>query len=317
MSPIPELKLSTGVPSFAAVDPGNWSAFVETAESLDRAGFDRLVISDHVVFGEHLEEYSRPEVGGQVGGEQPTGPDGHWLEPLTALSVLAGRTRRIRLGTNILIAALRRPVVLAKVAATLDVLSEGRLDLGVGVGWQREEYEAAGLVFERRGSLLNETLQICQELWRNMSAQYRSDSYRVENIHMMPKPRQAGGVPLWISGTVNPPVVRRLAQFGSGWIPWGAAAADIGTGIGAMREALAKVGRDPDSVEVVGRLPTVRDKDGSIEVTATMEIVPELSALGVTDFRMTVSVPKSPSEAEDFLHPIVEAFRIATGRPAP
>ena len=108
-------------------------------------------MSDHVVFGERLEEYGRPEIGGQAGGKQPTGPDGHWLEPLTTLSVLAGMTSRIRLGTNILVAALRRPAVLAKSTATLDVLSGGRLDLGVGVGWQREEYEAAGLDFDGRG----------------------------------------------------------------------------------------------------------------------------------------------------------------------
>ncbi len=140
--------LSVSLRSFEAEDPGGWDHLIEAAEVLDQVGVDRLVMSDHVVFGERLEEYGRPEVGGQAGGKQPTGPDGHWLEPLITLSVIAGRTRRVRLGTNILIAALRRPVVLAKMAATLDVLSGGRLDLGVGVGWQREEYEAAGLRFD-------------------------------------------------------------------------------------------------------------------------------------------------------------------------
>ena len=129
-------------------------------------------MSDHVVFGERLEEYGRPEIGGQAGGKQPTGPDGHWLEPLTTLSVLAGMTSRIRLGTNILVAALRRPAVLAKSAATLDVLSGGRLDLGVGVGWQREEYDAAGLDFDGRGRLLDHTLEVCQTLWREPRAAY-------------------------------------------------------------------------------------------------------------------------------------------------
>ena len=124
----------------------------DRARAAEAAGFDRLVVPDHVVFGEHLEEYARPEVGGATGGQQPTGPDGYWLEPLTVLSVVAGITSHIRLGTNILIAALRRPVVLAKTLSTLDVLSNGRIDLGVGVGWQREEYEAAGLEFEGRGT---------------------------------------------------------------------------------------------------------------------------------------------------------------------
>ncbi len=138
-------QLSIMLRTYAAEDPGTWQPVLDTARAADVAGVDRVLVSDHVVFGEHLEAYGRPETGGVDGGKQPTGPDGHWLEPLTTLSVLCGMTSRVRLGTNILIAALRRPVVLAKAAATLDVLSGGRLDLGVGIGWQREEYEAAGL----------------------------------------------------------------------------------------------------------------------------------------------------------------------------
>ena len=128
----PPVLLSTGVPSFAAEDPGDWQHLFDRVKVLDEGGVDKVVVSDHVVFGEHLDEYGRPEVGGRAGGRQPTGPDGHWLEPLITLAVLAGMTTRIRLGTNILIAALRRPVVLAKETATLDVLSGGRLDIGAG-----------------------------------------------------------------------------------------------------------------------------------------------------------------------------------------
>jgi len=160
------IQLSTGVPSFAVEDPGTWQHLFDAARIADQAGIDRVVVSDHVIMGEHLEEYGRPEIGGQAGGKQPTGPDGPWLEPLTVLSVIAGMTSRVRLGTNILVAALRTPTVLAKTLATLDVLSGGRLDLGVGVGWQREEYEACGLSFERRGRLLEHTLEVCQTLWR-------------------------------------------------------------------------------------------------------------------------------------------------------
>jgi len=310
----PEPKLSTSVSSFAAEDPGDWGHLIRQVESLERSGFDRIVVSDHVVFGEHLEEYGRPEVGGQAGGKQPTGPDGHWLEPLTTLSVLAGRTQRIRLGTNILIAALRRPVVLAKSAATLDVLSGGRLDLGVGVGWQREEYEAAGLSFENRGKTLDETLRICQELWRNTPARHESDTLSFERIHMMPKPLQPGGVPIWVSGTVNPRSARRLAEFGSGWIPWGDAAADPAKGIPGMREAVAEAGGDLDRLEVVGTLRRKRNQGGELDISATMAQVPDLVSLGVTDFRFQVSVPDSPAEADDALIPIVQGFRDAVGR---
>jgi alkanesulfonate monooxygenase SsuD/methylene tetrahydromethanopterin reductase-like flavin-dependent oxidoreductase (luciferase family) len=127
-------QLSVVLTSFATEDVRSWAPLLEQARVADEAGIDRVVVPDHVVFGEHLEEYGKPEVGGRRGGTQPTGPDGHWLEPMTLLAVICGMTSRVRLGTSILLAGLRRPVVLAKAAATLDVLSGGRLDLGVGVG---------------------------------------------------------------------------------------------------------------------------------------------------------------------------------------
>ncbi|HWD51000.1 MAG TPA: LLM class flavin-dependent oxidoreductase, partial [Acidimicrobiales bacterium] len=144
-------ELSTSLPTFAAEAPDDWSHLIEFARAADQAGFDRLVMSDHIVFGEHLDAYSDPSNGGSRGGRQPTGPDGSWLEPLATIAHLTALTTRARFATSILVAALRRPVALAKTAATIDVLSGGRLDLGVGVGWQREEYEAAGLSFEGRG----------------------------------------------------------------------------------------------------------------------------------------------------------------------
>jgi probable F420-dependent oxidoreductase len=308
------VQLSVPVRSFAADDPGDWGSLLDTARMLDAGGVDRLLVSDHVVFGEALDDYARPELGGQAGGVQPTGPDGHWLEPLTTLAVIAGTTDRIRLGTNILLAALRRPVVLAKTAATLDVLSNGRLDLGVGVGWQRAEYDAAGLDFPRRGLLLDETLEVCRTLWRERSANHDSEQLTFRDIHMMPKPRQAGGVPLWVSGTVNPRVARRIQRFGAGWIPWGPAAAKPGEGIRAMRAALTRLGHDPTTLQVAGALRAVRDDRRRIDVARTMAGVPRLVELGVTDVRLSLRLPAEPAAAEDLIGELVAAFRAAAGR---
>jgi probable F420-dependent oxidoreductase len=316
-SPAPVIELSVPLPTFSADDPGTWDFVLDRARLLDAAGVDRLVMSDHVVFGERLDEYGRPELGGQAGGVQPTGPDGHWLEPLTTLAVIAGLTRRIRLGTNIMIAALRRPVVLAKSASTLDVLSGGRLDLGVGVGWQREEYLAAGLDFDQRGALLNDTLAVCQTLWGQQRAAYSSTYLSFEAIHMMPKPVRPGGVPVWVSGTVNPRVVARLARFGVGWIPWGDAAKDVAAAIPVMKDALAAAGRDPAGLQVVGGLRGVRGAGGSLDLAATMAAVPELADAGVTDFRSRIPIPDDPAAAADLLPEIVAAFRSAAGRPGP
>ena len=103
-------------------DPAfDWASTLETARAMDAAGVDRVVVSDHLVFGENLDAYADPAIGGTAGGRQPTGPDGVWLDPLIYLTAIAATTTRIRLGTAILLAALRRPAVLAKQLATMDV----------------------------------------------------------------------------------------------------------------------------------------------------------------------------------------------------
>jgi probable F420-dependent oxidoreductase len=300
--------------TFAAEDQGSWKHMLDRAKAADAAGIDRLVVSDHVVYGENLEAYGRPELGGAAGGKQPTGPDGLWLEPLTVLSVLAGITTQVRLGTNIVIAALRRPVVLAKTLSTLDVLSDGRVDLGVGVGWQREEYEAAGLEFEGRGRLLDHSLSVMQTLWREQRASYSDDLLSFEAIHQMPKPRQAGGVPIWVSGTINPRVIKRIARFGSGWIPWGPSAKEIATAIVQMREGVAATGRDPSDIQIVGNLAPVRGDGGKVDVDRTLEGVPALVDAGVTDVRAGFSVPDDAGAAQDYLADVVQKFRAIVGR---
>ena len=309
------LQLSTNLPTFAAEDPGSWQHVIDAAVAADEAGIDRVVMSDHVVFGENLEAYADPSIGGQAGGKQPTGPDGHWLEPVATIAHLTALTSRLRFGTNILIAALRRPVVLAKQLATIDVLSGGRLDIGVGVGWQREEYEAAGLGFEGRGRLLDETLEVCQTLWREQTAAHRGPTLTFERIHMMPKPVQPGGVPLWVSGTVTPPAMRRLAKFGAGWIPWGKAlgsAEDLLEEMPKMRDAVASHGRDPTEIQIAGAAPLVQGADGAPAIGPTMERVRALVEAGVTDVRATLPTPADRHAAEDYLAEWVAAFRAAT-----
>jgi probable F420-dependent oxidoreductase len=305
-------QLSIMLRTYAAEDPGTWQSVLDTARAADAAGVDRVLVSDHVVFGEHMEAYGRPESGGVVGGKQPTGPDGHWLEPLTTLSMLCGATSRVRLGTNILIAALRRPVVLAKSAATLDVLSGGRLDLGVGIGWQREEYDAAGLDFGTRGRQLDLTLEVCQALWREPRAEVDRAGLTFEAIHMMPKPLQSGGVPIWVSGRLNERVARRLARFGCGWIPWGEDADDLVASIPRMRDAVAAAGGDGDAIQVAGALPAVRREDRSIDLDATMERVLPFVDAGVTDFRAYVPVPRAYDEAVEYLRGIADAVHGVT-----
>ena len=308
--------LSIMLRSYSPTDPGpgGWQPLFDRARAADEAGVDRVFVSDHVVFGERMEEYARPEVGGQEGGRQPTGPDGHWLEPLTVLTALSSVTSRVRLATGILLAALRRPAVLAKTAATIDALSGGRLDLGVGVGWQREEYEAAGLDFDQRGRLLDHTLAVCQTLWRDAPARFESEELTFARIHQFPHPINPVGVPIWVSGTVNKRVLERIVRFGSGWIPWGPAEEDPVTWIPRVHEALTAAGRDVTGFQIAGRLPVVLDNGGDLELGPTMDRVPPLVEAGVTDFRAFVRLSRDTAAATEQLAGIVEAFRKAVGR---
>jgi len=226
--------------------------------------------------------YSDPLSGGREGGRQPTGPDGLWLEPLTVLAMAAARTTRVRLATTILLAALRRPAVLAKTAATIDYLSGGRLDLGVGVGWQRAEYEACGLDFGSRGQALDRSLEICQLLWEQDVMSFESDGLAFESVHMMPKPIQKP-LPVWVSGTLNPAVVRRLSRFGAAWVPWGEDAQNLKASIPTMRNHMEEAGRDASSLGVVSRVQVVRSNDGGTDALATAQNAVRLVELGVTD----------------------------------
>jgi probable F420-dependent oxidoreductase len=304
-------QVSIQLPTFMQDDPGSWQFLLDRARAADAAGLDRIVVSDHVAYGENLEAYGDPKNGGAAGGKQPTDSDGQWLEPLTVLTTIGAITENLRLGTNILIAALRRPVVLAKTAATIDVLTGGRLDLGIGVGWQREEYTAAGLDFDARGRQLDHTIEVCQLLWREQAATYDSPELSFEKIHQMPKPRQEGGVPIWVSGTVNKRSARRLARFGSGWIPWGADAGNLVESIPVMRAMVEAEGGNPDFA-VVGNAVPVRDAEGAIDLAATFQGAAPMVEAGVTDVRVA-GVPAADSYDDNLAiyQGIVKAFRAA------
>lgn len=302
--------------NFAAKDPGvgGWRPLIDQGRGADAAGVDRLVVSDHVVLGENLGEYANPSVGGIEGGEQPTGSDGQWLDPLTVISMWAAVTTHTRFMTGILIAGLRRPANLAKQTATIDVLSEGRLDLGVGVGWQQEEYEANGVPWEHRGARLDHTIELCKLLWSTEGAAHQSDEVNFEKIHCNPKPLQPGGIPIWVSGTLNKNVLRRIGRFGNGWIPWGPDAMNPIEGLKQIREALAAAGRDDKGFQVGSYLPIQMGSDGSIDIPASMAAVGPMVEGGITDFRATLQLPNELAATTDMLSPLVEAFRKEAGR---
>ena len=276
----------------------------------DELGADRVLVSDHVLFGNALDAYTDPKNGGIEGGRQPTDSDGCWLEPLAVLAFMAARTQRIRLGTSILLASLRRTAVLAKELSTIDVMSNGRLDVGVGIGWQREEYIACNLDFEQRGALLDETLQTLTSLWSGHMEWTGLFAPEPVEVHQFPRPIQTASdgtqrVPLWISGTSHQRTIDRVVRFGTGWIPWGPDIAEPAAGITRMRQALSDAGREPNELSVETRIVVPSLRDGRTEWSAMQSEVARHHALGVTDIRFDVIAEASAAYERELIEQIV------------
>ena len=286
---------------------------VRLAESADEAGIDRVVVSDHVVFGDDLEAYADPRIGGIEGGKQPTGPDGWWLEPLAVLTYVAARTSNVRLGPSILLAALRRPIVLAKQLSTIDVMSNGRLDVGVGVGWQREEYTASDLDFATRGAHLDRTLDAITTVWSGHS--HWTGPAGSTEIHQYPRPVQRAGdgephIPLWIAGTSRTRTIERIVRFGDGWIPWGPDIAEPARGVASIRRALDEAGRRSTELRVETRVGVPGIRKGSPDWSVLRSEAARLTEAGVTDLRLDhVNVESRQHELDVLSQAVAEVAR--------
>jgi probable F420-dependent oxidoreductase len=268
------VEISVTIAGLGRLYRGDLRGLLETARVADAAGIDQLVVTDHVVMGPRTDRYPY--------GSFPMRPDEPWLEPMTTLAWMAGVTRRVRLGTGVLIAPLRPAVLLAKTAATLDVLSGGRLDLGVGVGWQREEYEASGLAFEERWSRLDDTLRACRALWREAPAAFQSPSVSFQEISSFPHPVQPGGIPLWFGVKLTKRNLVRIAELGSGWMPMSSEPDELGTGIAALREAFAAAGRPFEGFGVRAHAPLAFGANRRLDLDATLAGLPALADAGAT-----------------------------------
>jgi probable F420-dependent oxidoreductase len=188
-----------------------------------------------------------------------------WLEPITLLAALSGVTRSIRLGTLVLVLPFRDPVAFAKEWGTLDQLSGGRTILGVGVGWNREEFAALRIPIEERGRRMNEMLEAITALWAGDDVSYEGKHYRFEHLTIEPKPAQKPHPPIWIGGGTQPsekiygqgvdtitPVLRRIAKYASTWVPHSSATAEMVSGDWArIREFMVELGRDPGEMRKV------------------------------------------------------------------
>ena len=227
--------------------PGYLRDCARYAEDL---GFDSIWFPDHVVIpAAYSSRYPYQEY---EGGEYRRYPfdETAFPEPMTALAYVAGATDRIKLRTGVLILPERNPVLFAKELGTLDALSGGRLELGIGIGWLREEFEALGISWPNRGRRCDEYIEAMREIWNNEVASYDGEFVSFSEIRCDPKPVQPGGVPLIVGGHTEA-AARRAGRYGDGYLPLGYHNASDGFEfMDAMREAAEQAGRDPDAIEL-------------------------------------------------------------------
>src|SRR5881296_1432519 len=235
------------------------TAMPEALETLvtrgEALGFASVMIADHLVFPVEIKSRYPYTVSGVFPGQ------GDALDQLSLMAFVAAKTSTLRLVTSVMIVPYRNPVVTAKALATIDVLSRGRVTVGVGVGWLREEFAALGApAFDRRGAATDEYLQIFKTLWTQSPASFSGQFYRFDSIRFLPQPIQKPHPPIWVGGH-SKAALRRVARLGDGWHPVGANAAvplppaELKALLDELHRLTEEAGRDPKSVTVCYKAP--------------------------------------------------------------
>jgi probable F420-dependent oxidoreductase len=254
------------------------------AQEADRLGFEALWVVEHVVIPIDFQTpFPHANPANFTKGKE-TKLDGKYSaydekrpypDPIVTLSFAAGLTRNIKLGTNIVILPQRNPLIFAKEVATLDALSGGRTFIGVAAGWLKEEFEAVGADYHTRGARTDEAIQVLREVWTNHPASFDGKYYKFGPVDSHPKPVQTGGPPIFIGG-IAPPVLKRIARYGDGWMPPPHTPEQFKAAKEMLRDEFRKAGRDFDELKIF--MGTAGSEEGILRAkeqgATTVAIVP-------------------------------------------
>lgn len=229
------------------------SYIAEYTRTAEASGFDSIWLGEHPALPVHPEQAYPGSREGLSGPSLEPLPD-----PLEWLAFAAAHSTTLKLGTAILLLPLHNPVVLAKRVATLDQVSEGRFLLGIGIGWNQQEYRAVGVPWEKRGARTDEYIEALRVLWQNDEASYKGSLVEFEPVYSAPKPFQ-GTVPIHVGGQTVPGA-RRAGRLGDGFLPFDRDKAMLAKHIDEMKRAAAEAGRDPQSIEITALGGTSRER---------------------------------------------------------
>jgi probable F420-dependent oxidoreductase len=274
--------------------PDVMTAVAMAAES---AGFARLWCGEHVIMVDAPASRYPYSDDGRIAVQ----PDADWLDPLLALSFLAGATRSIRLATGILLLPEHNPLLVAKQAATLDLISGGRFDLGVGIGWSAEEFAALGVPFALRGERTEEYVAAMRRLWSADPATFHGKFVNFDAVRVNPKPVRDRRIPVIFGGTTDT-ALRRVAALGDGWYGFNLRVADVAGRIGVLAGACRREGRDLAGLSIAVSL-----RDGDPTRLA------ELAVAGVTELVLVGEPPGDPEAAAAWVRELAAQWIVATG----
>ena len=228
-------------------------AVANLAHAIEEIGFDQLDMFDHVVMGHPTDD--RPPMA--YPSNMPV------LEALMTLSYVAAATSTIGLGTEILILPQRQPTLVARQVNTLDILSGGRVRLGVGVGWQQSEYDALGTNFAKRGKMMDEAIDFIKTWWREENVSFQGEFYEADNMAMEPNSPQGANIPVWIGGNSDA-ALKRAGRIGDGWMASGSADdyEKMSSAIERIKSYAEDFSRDPETLGFQAQLsPPPRNND--------------------------------------------------------
>jgi probable F420-dependent oxidoreductase len=261
---------------------------VQTAE---RAGFAHYWVPDHIVLFASYPESTYPyaEGSGQKVPEQDpdaplqfgngdfaiADPTVAFADPVVAMTWLAAATTTIEIGSNVLVLPQRHPILLAKQLATLDACCYGRTILGVGAGWAKEDFDAIGVAFSKRGKITNEMIRVLKALWRDQVSSFEGEFFKFKDAFCYPKPARPGGVPIFVGGE-SKAAMQRVAQLADGWLPYNLPVEKAPAVIGELKDMTRAAGRNPESLRICK----------IVYETATLDDLKRYRDAGVTEFNL-------------------------------
>ncbi|HLI60738.1 MAG TPA: TIGR03619 family F420-dependent LLM class oxidoreductase [Solirubrobacteraceae bacterium] len=295
--------------NWTLVAPGDLRALVRMAQEAEAAGFDGVMISEHVVLGAGADAgglMANPREYALPGNQDPRTP---WPHSLLLLSAIATVTSELRLIASAIIPPLRHPLLHAQELATLDRLCEGRLVVQPTVSWHAAEYRALGVPFGERGRRLDEHLAAWREVWRSTPASFHGRHYSFDDVYLEPGPYRPEGPRMWFGGSsVHRRLVERLVGYGSGFNPLGPVS---DSDLARLREAFDAAGRDWAEVEMVGgvrgRFPA---PDAVADLAEALESIPRQLGQGFRTFCL------KPSQFTDDISQVGAVCREAVARTA-